>query len=371
MSNRTEKFTVEQSHPDLRLDVFLREKFPAASRGTMQRLIEQGHIRINGQPTKATHAPRAGEEIEIYFPEPKSAEAQPENIPLEILFEDKSLLVVNKPPGLVVHPAAGHEEHTLVNALLHHCKGSLSGIGGVARPGIVHRLDKDTSGCLVVAKNDETHLALSKQFAERTVEKLYDALVIGALVNDSGEIHAAIARHPTHRKRMAVHDDGDGRAAHTSFRVIERFPNATHAEAEIHTGRTHQIRVHFQFLGHPIVGDETYGAKANLKFTELTGYTAPRVLLHARKLSFLHPRTGKKVTFTAPLPKDFSAALKILEREIKSVARASRPSNPASRRISSGVVRNELPARAKAGPRPQTVLGATPKTTGRRPVPPG
>jgi 23S rRNA pseudouridine1911/1915/1917 synthase len=314
MSNRTEKFTVAESHPGVRLDVFLREKFPVASRGTMQRLIEQGHIRVNGQPTKATHAPRAGEAIEIHFPEPKSAEAQPENIPLEILFEDKSLLVVHKPPGLVVHPAAGHEEHTLVNALLFHCKNSLSGIGGVARPGIVHRLDKDTSGCLVVAKNDETHLALSKQFAERTVEKLYDALVIGSLVNDSGEIHAAIARHPTHRKRMAVHDDGDGRAAHTSFRVIQRFAHATHAEAEIHTGRTHQIRVHFQFLGHPIVGDETYGAKANLKFSELTGYAAPRVLLHARKLSFIHPRTGKRVTFTAPLPKDFSTALKFLSK---------------------------------------------------------
>ncbi len=312
MSTRTEQFTVEQSRPDVRLDTFLREKFPATSRGTMQRLIEQGHIRINGKTVKPTHAPRAGETIEIFFPEPKSALALPEQIPLEILFEDKSLLVVNKPAGLVVHPAAGHEEHTLVNALLHHCKGSLSGIGGVARPGIVHRLDKETSGCLVVAKNDETHLALSKQFAERTVKKFYDALVIGLPARDAGEIHAAIARHPTHRKRMAVHDDDNGRAAHTSWRVLEKLHHAAHVEAEIHTGRTHQIRVHLLHLGHPLLGDETYGAKQNKKFAELTGYAAPRVLLHAHKLSFLHPRTEKLVKFEAPLPKDFKQALQAL-----------------------------------------------------------
>jgi 23S rRNA pseudouridine1911/1915/1917 synthase len=315
MSARTEKLIVEQSLPNSRLDVFLREHFPTVSRGTMQRLIEEGHIRVNGKPTKATHAPKAGEEIEILFPDARPAEAKPEDIPLDILFEDKSLLVVNKPAGLVVHPAAGHEEHTLVNALLHHCKGSLSGIGGVARPGIVHRIDKDTSGCLVVAKNDETHLALSQQFAGRTVKKFYDAIVIGVLVQDSGEIHAAIARHPIHRKRMAVHDDGDGRAAHTSWRVLERLTHATHLEAEIHTGRTHQIRVHFQHLGCPLVGDVTYGEKPNKKFAETSGYHAPRILLHARKLSFVHPRTKKTVKFEAPLPKDFKEALKALRKK--------------------------------------------------------
>jgi len=315
MKTHTESFTVEHSLPGERLDIFLRTKFPAASRGAMRRLIEQGHIHVNGKTVKPTHGPRAGDKVEVHWPEARSAVAQPEDIPLDILFEDKSLVVLNKPAGLVVHPAAGHEEHTLVNALLHHCQGSLSGIGGVARPGIVHRLDKDTSGCLVVAKNDETHLALSQQFAGRTVEKLYDALVIGALAREAGEIHAAIARHPTHRKRMAVPDDGDGRAAHTSYRVVERFAHATHAEAEIHTGRTHQIRVHFQHLGHPLVGDETYGAKLNKKFAELTGYAAPRVLLHARKLAFVHPRTGKKVQFEAPLPADFKSALKFLRRK--------------------------------------------------------
>ena len=315
MPLQSETFTVEHSRPGVRLDIFLREKFPTTSRGAMQRLIEEGHIRVNGKTVKPTHAPRAGDAIEIHWPHAKPAEAQPEEIPLEILFEDKSLLVLNKAPGIVVHPAAGHEEHTLVNALLHHCQGSLSGIGGVARPGIVHRLDKETSGCLVVAKNDVTHLALSKQFAERTVKKFYDALVIGVMKNNEGEIHAAIARHEIHRKRMAVQPDGDGRAAHTSYRVLKRLVHATHVEAEIHTGRTHQIRVHLQHLGHSLIGDVTYGEKQNKKFAALTGYAAPRVLLHARELSFIHPRTNKRVTLTAPLPNDFRDALKILGRQ--------------------------------------------------------
>ena len=312
MTTRTEHFTVEQSLPGERLDIFLRSKFPAVSRGAMQRLIEQGHIRVNGLTVKPTHSPRAGEKIGIHFPKPKSAEAQPEDIPLDILFEDKSLLVVNKPAGLVVHPAAGHEDHTLVNALLHHCAGSLSGIGGVARPGIVHRLDKETSGCLVVAKNDETHIALSEQFAGRVVKKIYHAILCGVVPREAGEIHAAIARHPTHRKRMAVHDDSDGRAAHTSYRVVEKLNHATLVEAQIHTGRTHQIRVHFQHLGHPVVGDETYGAQKNKRLKELANYAAPRVLLHAKELTFVHPHTQKPLKFTAPLPDDFKQALKLL-----------------------------------------------------------
>jgi 23S rRNA pseudouridine1911/1915/1917 synthase len=312
MSARTETFTVEKSLPGERLDIFLREKFPAASRGAMQRLIEQGYVRVNGQIVKPTHSPRAGESIEVNWPEARPAEAQPEDIPLHILFEDKSLLVLNKPAGIVVHPAAGHEEHTLVNALLHHCKGSLSGIGGVARPGIVHRLDKETSGCLVVAKNDETHIALSEQFAGRVVKKIYHAILCGEVPREEGEIHAAIARHPTHRKRMAVHDDSDGRAAHTSYRVLEKLKHATLVEAQIHTGRTHQIRVHFQHLGYPVAGDDTYGATKNKRLKELTNYAAPRVLLHAKELSFVHPRTEKTLKFSAPLPNDFKQALKLL-----------------------------------------------------------
>src|SRR5215472_8805286 len=223
MSSRIDSFIVEKSLPSERLDTFLRRKFPAVSRVALKRLIEEGHVRLNGQPVKPTHAPRVGEVIEISWPAPRSADARPEEIPLDILFEDRSLLVLNKPAGLVVHPAAGHEEHTLVNALLHHCGGSLSGIGGVARPGIVHRLDKETSGCLVVAKNDETHLALSKQFSERHVEKIYNAIVCGEMARDSGDIQAAIARHPSHRKRMAARDDDSGRAAHTKWRLLEKL----------------------------------------------------------------------------------------------------------------------------------------------------
>ncbi|HUA38954.1 MAG TPA: RluA family pseudouridine synthase [Candidatus Sulfopaludibacter sp.] len=304
---------VERSLPAERLDAFLRRKFPAVSRVAFKRLIETGHVRLNGQPVKPTHAPRAGEAIEIRWPDPRPARALPEAMPLDILFEDRSLLVLNKPAGLVVHPAAGHEEHTLVNALLHHCSGKLSGIGGVARPGIVHRLDKETSGCLVIAKDDETHTALSAQFAGRKVKKFYEAILCGELTRDSGEIRAAIARHPSHRKRMAVRDDDSGRAAHTAWRVLERLNSATLVEAQLHTGRTHQIRVHFQFLGHPLAGDETYGARQNKRLAELTGYRAPRVMLHARELSFVHPRTKEWLGFEAPRPADFRGALQLLQ----------------------------------------------------------
>ncbi len=311
-ADRTETFTVDRSRPDERFDSFLREKFSALSRSAAQRLIVQGHVTVNGQPVKPNHSPRAGEIVRVEFPEAKPATAQPEDIPLDILYEDAALLVLNKPAGIVVHPAAGNEEHTLVNALLHHCQGELSGIGGIARPGIVHRLDKETSGCLVVAKNDETHVALSAQFAGRSVEKIYLAIVCGIVPRDEGNIRAAIARHPTHRKRMAVRDDDEGRAAHTGYRVVERLNGATLVEAELFTGRTHQIRVHFQHLGFPVAGDTTYGQRQTRKLAELTRYEAPRVLLHAHKLSFVHPRLGKKINFTAPIPADMEDALKFL-----------------------------------------------------------
>jgi 23S rRNA pseudouridine1911/1915/1917 synthase len=314
MTPRTETLTIEKTLPSGRLDTFLRGKFPAVSRGAIQRLIEEGHIRVNGRKVKPTHAPHAGEQVEVHWPEARPAEAQPEEMPLDVLFEDDALLVLNKPAGLVVHPAAGHEEHTLVNALLHHCAGQLSGIGGVARPGIVHRLDKETSGCMVVAKTDEAHLALSAQFAAHKVERVYHASVCGELARDRGEIHAAIARHPTHRKRMAVTDDG-GRTAQTSYRVLERLREATLVEALPHTGRTHQIRVHFQFIGRPVAGDATYGQRQTQRLAELTGYEAPRVMLHAHKLAFIHPHTGRKVNFTAPRPEDFQDAVKFLAME--------------------------------------------------------
>jgi 23S rRNA pseudouridine1911/1915/1917 synthase len=311
MASRNESLVIDRTLLSGRLDTYLRGKFPAASRGAIQRLIEEGHILVDGKRVKATHTPRAGEKVDVHWPEAKPAEAQPEDIPFEVLFEDKSLLVLSKPAGLVVHPAAGHEEHTLVNALLHHCEGELSGIGGVARPGIVHRLDKETTGCLVVAKNDETHLALSSQFASRKVEKIYHAIVCGEMTRDKGEVRAAIARHPSHRKRMAVSDD-TGREARTSYRVLERLRATTLVEAELHTGRTHQIRVHFQHLGFPLAGDLTYGQRQNRRLEELVGFAAPRVMLHAFQLAFIHPRTGKRVHFEAPLPKDFGELLKAL-----------------------------------------------------------
>jgi 23S rRNA pseudouridine1911/1915/1917 synthase len=311
MPDRTEVFLVDRSLPSERLDTYLRRRYPAVSRGAVQRLLEQGYIHVDGRAVKPTHAPRAGERVEVQWPEARPAEAQPEHIPLDILFEDGALLVLNKPPGLVVHPAAGHEEHTLVNALLHHCAGQLSGIGGVARPGIVHRLDKDTSGCMVVAKNDETHLALSAQFADRTVQKVYHAIVCGELLRERGEIRAAIARHPSHRKRMAVTDHA-GREARTGYCVLERLRGATLVEAVLHTGRTHQIRVHFQFMGFPLLGDATYGQRQNRRFEELFGFAAPRVMLHAHRLAFIHPRTGKRLGFEAQRPADFEDVLKAL-----------------------------------------------------------
>lgn len=312
MAAQTEVLTIERSLPSERLDAWLRGRFPTVSRGAIQRLIAEGHIRVNGRPVKPTHSPRAGEEVRVQWPEPRPAEAQPEAIPLAILYEDEALLVLNKPAGLVVHPASGHEARTLVNALLHHCRGRLSGVGGVARPGIVHRLDKDTSGCLVVAKSDETHLALSAQFAGRKVEKFYQAIVCGEMPRDKGDIRAAIARHSSHRKCMAV-DEEFGREAHTSYRVLQRLNGATLAEARLHTGRTHQIRVHFKFLGYPLVGDDTYGHRQNVHLADLTGYHAPRQMLHAQHLAFVHPRTGRRVHFEAELPEDFRDALRALE----------------------------------------------------------
>ena len=312
MSKRpTTTLVVERSLPNQRLDAFLRSQFPTISRGAIQRLIQQDDIRVDGRQIKATHHPRAGETIDIHWPDAKPATAQPQDIPLDILFEDADLLVINKAPGMVVHPSAGHDERTLVNALLHHCAGHLSGIGGVARPGIVHRLDKETTGCVVIAKNDPAHLALSSQFAGREVEKVYHAIVCGAVAPEKGDIRASIARHPTHRKRMAV-TDGSGREAWTSYRVLERLRAATLVEALLHTGRTHQVRVHFKHLGFPVLGDATYGNRHNQRLGDLTGYRAPRQMLHAHVLGFQHPRTGRKVRFEAPWPEDFQEALRSL-----------------------------------------------------------
>jgi 23S rRNA pseudouridine1911/1915/1917 synthase len=305
----TQNIVVSQSLPLERLDKFLHSTFPEVSRGAIQRLLAEGHIRVDGRIVKGAHHPRQGEVIWVEWPQARAAQAVPQDIPLDVLYEDDDLLVLNKPPGLVVHPAAGHYENTLVNALLHHCGGSLSGIGGVARPGIVHRLDKETSGCMVVAKNDAAHVRLAAQFARRQVEKIYHAILCGQLPGESGEIMAQIRRHPTHRKQMAV-VSGGGRSAHTSYRVLERLAAATLIEARLHTGRTHQIRVHFKHLGFPVAGDTLYGARQSERLQKLTGLTFSRQLLHAAKLAFHHPATGKAVIFHAPRHADFTLALR-------------------------------------------------------------
>ncbi|MGA2542760.1 MAG: RluA family pseudouridine synthase [Verrucomicrobiota bacterium] len=307
--NSRREITVGQSLPLERLDAFLRTQFPGVSRGTIQRLLAEGHIRVNGRQAKPSHHPRAGEVVSVSWPAADPPQARPEDMPLDILYEDEDLLALNKPPGLVVHPAAGHAAHTLVNALLHHCAGHLSGIGGVARPGIVHRLDKDTSGCLVVAKNDAAHLHLSGQFAAREVEKTYEAIVCGQWPGPGGEIDAPISRHRQDRKRMAA---GAGRPARTTFRVLEWLRGATRVEVDLHTGRTHQIRVHFQHLGFPLVGDLVYGRRHNARLRQTTGCGAPRQMLHARKLALTHPRTGRRLVFEAPIPADFNVILQLL-----------------------------------------------------------
>lgn len=315
MTEHRETIVVEETLSDERLDVWLCAKFPEVSRGNIVRLIKEGEILVDDRQVKPTHRPREGESITIHFPPPKKPNVKAVEIPLDVLYEDGDLIVVNKQPGLVVHTASGEEEDTLVNALLHHCAGQLSGIGGVARPGIVHRLDKDTSGCIVSAKNDSTHIELSRQFHDREVEKFYYAITCGAVPEAKGEIEAEIMRHPNHRQVMTVAKGGNGRPARTSFRVLRRLRGATWVEAQIHTGRTHQIRVHFRHIGHPLVGDPIYAKRPNKALIEETGYAAPRQMLHSSSLTIRHPRSGELMSFKAPLPNDFREALKRLDKD--------------------------------------------------------
>ena len=295
----TIELVVPKDDAKLRLDRVLAKQLPEYSRSRLQQLIGAGFVRVNGITTRPSHLVRAGDKIELAEPPVEKIENQPEPIPFEILFEDKDLIVINKPAGLVVHPGAGHRSGTLVNALLHHCP-TLSGIGGKERPGIVHRLDKETSGCLVVAKNDVAHRELARQFAERTVEKIYLALVTGKLRKHSGVIDEKIGRHPVHRQRMSV-ASSRGRAAKTDYRVVRSGERASLIECRLHSGRTHQIRVHLHHLGHPVLGDKIYAARLAKDF--------PRQMLHAWKLGFCHPRTGEWKNFEAPLPDDFEQAI--------------------------------------------------------------
>ena len=313
MDKQAERFVAEAAEARKRLDCCLRERFPSVSRNAVQRLIREGRIRVNGRLVKTAHRLSPGDEVNVEWPEqPKPWELRPEEIPLELLYEDDWLLALNKPAGLVTHPAPGHWEGTLAHALLHHCGERLSGIGGVARPGIVHRLDRDTSGVMVVAKNDAAHRALARQFAARRVRKIYWAIVCGEPAQDQGVIDAPVARHPRERKRMAV--VGNGRPASTAYRVIERFGPAALAEAELHSGRTHQVRVHFKHLGHPLAGDPVYGERANRRLAAAIGFRPPRQMLHARLLGFAHPEDGRPMEFEAPPPADFMETLERLRR---------------------------------------------------------
>jgi len=305
--SQPDTLVLEQSLPRERLDRHLATLLPGVSRASIQRLIIEGRIKINGSLVKPTHPPQTGDVVSIHWPSSKVASAKAQDIPLEVLFEDEDLIVLNKPADLVVHPSAGHEDGTIVNALLHHCRGELSGVGGVERPGIVHRLDLGTSGCLVVAKNDRTHISLTEKFQLRQVEKIYQAIVCGELESALGDIRANIDRHATQRQRMAV--VAAGRFARTTYQRLERLPGSAFVEAKLHTGRTHQIRVHFKHIGFPVFGDEAYGKVATKKLTEATGVIAARQMLHARKLTFRHPRDGRFCEFDAPLPQDFRDVL--------------------------------------------------------------
>jgi 23S rRNA pseudouridine1911/1915/1917 synthase len=292
--------TVSSEQSRQRLDRVLAEALPAFSRARLQTLIRDGFVTLNGKPPRPRDLVRTGDVVELREPELEKVEAQPEQIKLDVIFEDDDLLVLNKPADIVMHPGAGHQAHTLVNALLAHCQ-NLSGIGGKERPGIVHRLDKETSGALVVAKNDATHRDLSSQFAARTMTKIYLALVAGILRKTSGIIDKAIARHPVHRQRMSI-ARRQGRSAKTEYRVLRSGDEISLVECILHSGRTHQIRVHLHHLGHPVLGDKLYGGKRAGDY--------PRQMLHAWKLAFRHPRSGEEMSFEAPVPSDFAAAMR-------------------------------------------------------------
>ena len=289
-----------------RLDSFLAARLPGLTRSAAARLIETGQVLVDGKPARKSAKLAGGETVEVTLPDPEPADALPQDIPLDIVYEDGDVIVVNKPRGLVVHPAPGHPDGTLVNALLHHCGGSLSGVGGELRPGIVHRIDRDTSGLIIAAKNDAAHQALATQLSDHTLARTYEAVVVGALREDGGTVDAPIGRCPSDRKKMAVVPNG--KRAVTHWEVLERFPGLTHVRCRLETGRTHQIRVHMAHLGHPIYGDTVYGGKKPVP--GLTGQC-----LHAVGLRFVHPRTGETVELSCPLSGEFQALLEKLRRK--------------------------------------------------------
>lgn len=288
-----------------RADAALARLCPELSRSAAQKLLEGGAVTRNGLPLKKNDRLEPGDRVEVELPPVREVSIEPENIPLDIVYEDEDVIVVNKPKGLVVHPAAGHWSGTLVNALMYHCRDSLSGINGELRPGIVHRIDMDTSGLLIVAKNDFAHQRLSDQLKDHSLCRTYECIVRGGFREDSGTVDAPIGRHPTDRKRMAV-TTKNSRPAVTHWRVLGRYGQYTHLECRLETGRTHQIRVHMAHIGHPIAGDPVYGVQR----AELGLHSQ---CLHARELTFLHPRTGERITLTCGLPEEFRKALERLQ----------------------------------------------------------
>ena len=289
-----------------RADQFIARLVPELTRSAAQRLLEEGAVTLAGRPVKKNYKTAPGDVLAVALPEPEPVDAVPQDIPLDVVYEDGDVIVVNKPVGMVVHPAAGHPDGTLVNALLYHCGESLSGINGALRPGIVHRIDRDTSGLLIAAKNDFAHQALAEQLQDHSLYREYEAVCVGTLREDAGTVDAPIGRHPVERKKMAV-DRKNGRPAVTHWQVLARYPGYTHIRCRLETGRTHQIRVHMASIGHPLLGDTVYGAKKPVP--GLAGQC-----LHARRLSFLHPRTGRRLTVECPLPDYFTQVLARLGR---------------------------------------------------------
>ena len=292
----------DETYMDERLDKFLSAMLPDQSRSYLQKIIKDGNVLVNGEPKKSSYRLEDGDEVTADLPELKSPDIEPENIPLDILYEDDSILMVNKPKGMVVHPSAGHYTGTLVNAVLWHCQGQLSGINGVSRPGIVHRIDKDTTGVLVVCKNDAAHNAVAAQLKEHSITRKYRAIVHGVIKEDEGTVDAPIGRHPTERKKMAS-GVKNGKRAVTHYRVLERFQRYTYVECQLETGRTHQIRVHMASIHHPLLGDTVYGPAKDSHHLE--GQT-----LHAMVLGLIHPVTGEYLEVEAPLPEYFENLLK-------------------------------------------------------------
>ena len=307
-------YTVTEKEEGMRLDAYA-SAVSELSRSAAARLIESGDITVNSLATEKKHTVATGDEVEITLPEPVECEALPEDIPLDVVYEDEDIIVINKPSGMVVHPAPGNYSGTLVNALLYHCRGSLSGIGGVMRPGIVHRIDKDTSGLLVVAKNDFAHAALAEELKHHGIEREYHALVKGGFKEDSGTVDLPIGRHPVDRKKMAVLKNSDtAREAVTHYEVLARFGNISYLKLLLETGRTHQIRVHMSCLGHPLLGDEVYG-QSKIPFEKRYASLLSGQALHAKRLTLTHPRTKERMSFECPLPDDFSRLLTALEKE--------------------------------------------------------